>query len=388
MPPPFPRDIAALTGLRYLAAAWVVLFHYTHFTAVPGIEAIPVLGQGYLGVDFFFVLSGFILTHVYLPQIQRGAFNYWSFLVKRFARIYPMHLVTLAVFLLLAVLAQRGLLRADVWLGADALEPEQRNAAMRAFVAHLTLIHAWGATSQLWLNQPSWSISAEWFAYLLFPIFIVARRHLPGGDGARVVIVAAFFLLLALAIDKLLHTELTRLTWNVGILRIVPEFMLGMILYRFGETRSAGARLAPAGFAASGAAVVALLTVGATVAKTLAPACAALAVLGLAGLVFFAADAARYRALRFWSAPLPVYLGEISYSVYMVHLAVGLILFTGLFPMWRPADVPGALLVLITGIALSTLVAMASYRWIEIPCRRWLVARATVLTKPEAPHVS
>lgn len=385
MVPPFPRDIPALTALRYGAAAWVVAFHFTHFTAVPGIETWPLLGQGYLGVDFFFVLSGFILTHVYQPALAQGRFDYWAFIVKRFARIYPMHVATLGVFLLLAWLAQRGALRADPWLGAEALAPSERSAMFRALVANLTLIHAWGATNRLWFNLPSWSISAEWFAYLSYPLFVLARRRLPGGAGARVGIAAASLLVLALLVERGLHGELTRLTWNLGILRILPEFLLGMLLYRLGETRTAGAR-APLGFAASAAAAVAVLVAGATIARGQAPVCAALAVLGFAAMIFFAADATRHGRLRFLSASVPVYLGEISYSVYMVHLAVGLILFTALLPGWRPADPAGAALTLGAGLGLSTLVAMASYRWIEIPTRRWLVAHADLLPRPEAPY--
>src|ERR1700744_4959496 len=83
-----PQDIPALTGLRGVAALWVVLFHMELETPIPIIE------KGYLGVDIFFILSGFILMHVYA---DRKEFNYNEFVRARLARIYPLHMLSLVV---------------------------------------------------------------------------------------------------------------------------------------------------------------------------------------------------------------------------------------------------------------------------------------------------
>src|SRR5258705_5569923 len=88
------RDIPALTGLRGVAAFWVVLFHMEWGSSIPIIE------KGYLGVDVFFILSGFVLMHVY-AGFETTDFDYVRFIKARIARIYPLHIFAL---LLLAVL--------------------------------------------------------------------------------------------------------------------------------------------------------------------------------------------------------------------------------------------------------------------------------------------
>ncbi len=385
-PPPFPDAIPALTSLRYCAAIWVVFYHFSHFTGSVALQEFPLVASGYLGVDFFFILSGFVLTHVYQPQIASGRFDYWAFISKRFARIYPMHAATLVAFIGIGMATRAGFY-VSPWASGVSFAGVDDAMLFRALVANITLIHAWGSTSYLFFNQPSWSISAEWFAYLMFPVLILIRRLPPRTDGGKLIVVATMFLLVAGGIAVVQHGELTRLSWNVGILRIFPEFLLGMSLHRFGENRSAGPRGASIGLFLSLALVVAALMTGAA-APALAIPLATLAVFGLAGIVFFAADADRHGTLRPLGRTLPVYLGEISYSVYMVHLGVGILLYDALLPRWRPADVPTAIAAVIAGLAAATILSMLTYRLIEVPGRRWLVARARTLQAPapEARH--
>jgi peptidoglycan/LPS O-acetylase OafA/YrhL len=86
--------IKPLTALRFFAAMWVVLYHY--WPNLQGAAAMPALvGKGYLGVELFFTLSGFILCHVYLESFGEGRFRYGAFLWNRLARVYPLHLATL-----------------------------------------------------------------------------------------------------------------------------------------------------------------------------------------------------------------------------------------------------------------------------------------------------
>ena len=94
---PLPAVIHSLTSLRFLAAAWVVFFHFKEFFPDTALQESRFAGYGFLGVDFFFVLSGFVLAHVYLPKVREQRFDYWSFLVRRIGRIYPLHVLTLAV---------------------------------------------------------------------------------------------------------------------------------------------------------------------------------------------------------------------------------------------------------------------------------------------------
>ncbi|MBM6575436.1 acyltransferase [Microvirga sp. SRT01] len=380
-PPPFPMEIPALTSLRYCAAIWVVFYHFSHFTNAVALQEFPLVASGYLGVDFFFILSGFVLTHVYQPQIAAGHFDYWAFVSRRFARIYPMHAVTLAAFLLIGMMTRSGGLYVSEWVSGVSFAGVENAVLFRALIANLTLIHAWGSTPQLFFNQPSWSISAEWFAYLMFPVLILIRRLPPQAEGGKLIAVAGVFLLFAAGIAVALNIELTRLTWNAGILRIFPEFLIGMSLHRFGDTRSAGPRGAIAGLLLSAICVLMALLAGAALPR-LTVLLATVAVLGLAGIVFFAADANRHGKLYTLGAQLPVYLGEISYSVYMVHLGVGIMLYDALLPRWRPTDVPTAVATVLAGLVAATIVSMLTYRFIEVPGRRWLVGRARTLQAP------
>jgi len=379
---PFNKEIKILTSLRMAAATWVVFYHLTHFTTCAALADFPLVSSGYLGVDFFFVLSGFVLTHVYQPQITAGKFDYWAFVAKRFARIYPMHLAMLVVFVVIGALAAKGRIPIDAWLGGISFKGEDFGVLYRAFIANLTLIHAWGSTSELHFNLPSWSISAEWFAYLMFPVFVLLRRLPPHGEGAKLAVVIALFVLLSLAFQAVLHGELTRLTWNLGILRIFPEFLIGMSLHRLGEKWSAGVRGSLAGFLGSFALVIASVMAGGLLPHLAIP-MATLAVIGLGGLVFFGADADRYGGLRSLSGDFLVYLGEISYSIYMVHLAVGIVIFGVLFPAWRPADFLSALATVIGALVVITLTSACTYRFIEVPSRDWIVRKARGLNAPE-----
>src|SRR5471032_1559875 len=90
---PAVRDLRPLTALRFFAAMWVVLYHY--WPNLNGEHMPALVAHGYLGVELFFVLSGFILCHVYLDQFASGRFRYGGFLWARLARVYPLHIAAL-----------------------------------------------------------------------------------------------------------------------------------------------------------------------------------------------------------------------------------------------------------------------------------------------------
>src|SRR6202161_3995096 len=135
----------------------------------------PLVAKGYLGVELFFVLSGFILCPVYLDQVADGGFRYGSFLWARLARIYPLHLATLAGIGAMALAA----LAAGRVIDPNIL-------SWSSLPANLLLVQAWGYAPQAGWNHPSWSISAEWFAYLSFPVFAIAAAGLRRWPGAAV----------------------------------------------------------------------------------------------------------------------------------------------------------------------------------------------------------
>ncbi len=155
----YPQDLKPLTSLRFIAAFWVLLYHFKDHLGL-NMGHMGLVADVYLGVDLFFTLSGFILAHVYLTTLEDGRFGYGGFLKNRLARVYPMHLAALAAMIVLFVGASA--------LGAGVGSPEAFK--LSDLPAHLLMIHGWGATEAVGWNFPSWSISAEWAAYLLFPL--------------------------------------------------------------------------------------------------------------------------------------------------------------------------------------------------------------------------
>jgi peptidoglycan/LPS O-acetylase OafA/YrhL len=295
--PPLP----ALTGLRAVAAVWVVLFHYRDdlLALVPGLAPLDTLmGAGYLGVDLFFPLSGFVLAYTYADRL--GSFSWREsadFVRNRFARVWPVHVLTLNLDL--AVAAVVGTL--GVGVGGHRRTPQ-------AYVENVAMVHTW-FNDRPSFNGPAWSISSEWFAYLLAPLLFVAavrvRRALPALALAAVsyAVMLAVFATMALPNGNLEH---------MFYVRIMGEFVGGMLLC-LAWVRG-GARL-------GGLVAVLPLTL---VVLALVPAASAghywaAPALGL-GVAGLAASTGWVTSALSW--PLVVAAGEASYALYMTHLLV------------------------------------------------------------------
>jgi peptidoglycan/LPS O-acetylase OafA/YrhL len=167
------HEIRALTGIRGVAAVWVVAVH-----SWPGYMIMfPVLrdvyrpiSRGPLGVDLFFILSGFILSYVYAAgNLKFGFREYGRFVWYRIARIFPNHWVTL-LFLIVLVISSHSL-----------HIPLTGNYPYSRLVFHATLTQEWPfigpSQPREWVNT-AWSLSAEWFAYLfVFPVVAYIHRR-------------------------------------------------------------------------------------------------------------------------------------------------------------------------------------------------------------------
>ena len=190
-------ELPALTALRGIAAVAVLLFHSSYYNYHFAEGAPPWLWRrGYLAVDLFFFLSGFVLTHVYGRRLTEQ--QSWRTIVRffwaRFCRIYPASFFTTAVFVL--AYAVRNL-------------PFPAEASfMKQLVASLLLLQVpW--LDEIVINSPSWSISAEWYAYLLFPFVVPLIWRLSGRKAA----IFGIPLLLAVAAD---HTVFSHEQQNFG----------------------------------------------------------------------------------------------------------------------------------------------------------------------------
>lgn len=344
-PVPTPPDLRALTTLRFLAALWVVLY-----TAWPHLDVswVPVaVTKGYLGVETFFILSGFILSHVYLEAAGEKRFRYGGFLWARLARVYPLHLVTLFGVIGLGLVA-----------GVAGLSIDGSLTDWRSLPANLTLTHAWGLAPSSAFNHPSWSISAEWAAYLSFPAFAFVAWRLRNRPVLATVLAAAFALGLYAVFQPLAGYSLTEATFRWGALRIVPCFALGCALYlvhRRGPIRFAG----PVAIV-SGLAVLASASLGLWDAIT---------VLAAGGLILGlgALDNARAGVL---GSKVGVYLGEISYSIYMVCAPVLLLTTNVAARLTGAEDKRFHIIVWLALVAAIPVAAMLTYHLVERPARK------------------
>jgi peptidoglycan/LPS O-acetylase OafA/YrhL len=206
----------------------------------------------------------------------------------------------------------------------------------------------------------------------------------PRGELGKLIVSVALFFAFMVVTELVLHVEITKLSWNVGIARIFPEFLIGMSLHRFGETWSAGRSGSLVGF--YGSLVLALVAIFiADALPHLRSLMSAITVVGLGGLVLFGADADRHGRLKLMQAKLPVYLGEISYAIYMLHMVVAIILLEILFPYWRPATLAGAGVLIACALAVVTALSALCYRFYEVPTRDWLIRRGRSFNAVEKP---
>jgi peptidoglycan/LPS O-acetylase OafA/YrhL len=342
--------VPALTGVRALAALLVLGLHAEQNVPVGLNSILPFFARGYLGVDFFFLLSGFIITHVYIATMARpNRTAVQIFLWHRFVRLYPVHLTVLVGLVVIVFLAR---------VLAIALNDPQ-NWQWKDLLWQLTLLQAWGVTANPGWNVPSWSISAEWFAYLPFPLLAPALARVRGQVTALLIALAA-----------LATTALLFAMWDWGLntwvgapalARVFGEFLCGAALCR---AVALGCRLPfPIGDFLGMGAFVAFL-----IGASLGLSDFALVFL-LACTILGSAMSAGYLAQMLGSRPL-VWLGEVSYSIYMVHFPI-LILIRRLwdrlgFAEWQ---VVGRTFAFIITVALVITLAAMLFYFVERPAR-------------------
>lgn len=343
-PPSVGGPLPSLTTIRAAAAMLVVLYHLRKWDVV----MIPGVGAGQVGVGFFFVLSGFVLAWTARPRDTAGAFYR-----RRIARVYPNHLVTFAVAVLLM---------ATVW--QEAIDGWSA-------LANLLLIQSWSTSGDVvfGFNGVAWSLSCEAFFYLAFPFLYRGLRRC--GETSRIAVAAV-----ALAVPPviayvwpvssayLFHSPIARL----------PEFVLGVVA---AMSFVAGRRPRVPVWG-----LVATLVAGLLVADSLqvneifARQVLVVPFVGLL-LVLAGGDAAGRRDW-FSSAPL-VAAGAASYALYLVHELV--------IRVAVAADLRGPVVATVA-VVVSCALAWAMYRLVEEPARRAVlgVRRDRALTGVPGPQ--
>jgi peptidoglycan/LPS O-acetylase OafA/YrhL len=334
------REIRALTSLRGVAALWVFLFHLDVERPLPqAFRAALAVDRGYVAVDLFFVLSGFVLalTHRDMFRTQRFQVAYPDFLRRRVARVMPLNWAIIVVIVLSVRLSP--LQAADSF--AAARDPG-------AAIANFFLVQDWGFAPSI--DKPSWSVSIEMAVYLAFPLLVALAWSRRAWFPAMLAGAAALCWLSMTG-----HGVVSQGLLVGDFIRGFAGFMFGLLCFR----AVSGSMLPPT----LGRFDLAVLTIF-WASLLLSPIdlppiliCPAIVLT----LAFERGPLARFLSL----GPLH-YLGQLSYSIYLVHYCVlgGL----NLLPIGSGA--------LYGGIALGLTLAISActYRWIEAPARRLLSA--------------
>lgn len=356
-------QLDALTSLRGLAALIVVLYHFTG-GFLPHLALSPVtqfVQKGYLWVDLFFLLSGFIMMHVYGRSFGEGLdwVRTRAFLFARFARIYPLHLVILMGFVGLE-LVKMGL--QAVGVGVGVFQPFTGERTVAWLFAHLGMVHAVLPADSLTWNGPAWSIGAEWVAYVAFPLAALAMAGVRG--AAHWVLAAAFAALLLVITQGGRDFDVTH---TYGVWRCLAGFALGMLLYR------GACHPLARGLSSDAAVAVVLATLALAmhlgVRDALVMPLFALLIVGLAH------NAGRLAAVL--SARPLVFLGVVSYSVYLSHMLVLEVVNAGSRavtgePLGPMLGATGSVLVLLALVGVVVAWSAWLYRRVEAPARQAL----------------
>jgi peptidoglycan/LPS O-acetylase OafA/YrhL len=347
--------LAALTGLRFLLAAWVLLTHLTGRGMLldAGVAALPsavgsIVRHGYLAVNTFFVLSGFVLARSYAVRAWTGK-TLAAYGVARLARVLPVYALSLLIV--------------APFIAADAFPLSGERAT--AVASYALLLQGWtGRLSFNW-NTPAWSLSCEMFFYLCFPLLIVWL----GSAGRRLTLILAA---LACVLPQALLMVGVPEMWKPLI--HLADFLMGIAAARAYDLllASSGALKGRGYWLYAPCALSALTFIGwpemlggeLALGDTLRPLNAVL----LVGLALDGGWLARLLAAR-----VTVYLGRASYAMYLLHVPL-LWWYSRLGPRWLghlPSTASGFLYA--TGVVA---VSAAVFRFVEAPANGLIRDRA------------
>lgn len=380
--------LAALTGLRFVAAIWVVLYHVVEVLA-PRASGMAgrVAVHGYLGVSLFFVLSGFILTYTYIDPGTgwlRGSRR--SFWWARVARIYPVYalalLLALPVFLLYRIVLAAPAARPDALLSAG-LTP--------------MLLQAWWPKAACQWNCPGWSLSVELVFYGLFPLAAVwlARRRASAFMLGTTAWVASLLLpaaYLALAPDGIANPTRFDTSFWLQAVKFSPiahlgEFALGIVAgIAFLRRKPASFLESPAfGWMAGLGVAISLILLTTTEwlpyvllhDGLLAPLWAA---------VILTLAVGQGGAVRLLGSPPLVRLGEASYALYLVHFPLlgYVVLVRGFLRIRHPELTAPSWLMILTYIVGVIAFSVYLFHRVEEPARHWIRERTSAAVRSVA----
>lgn len=363
--------VSPLTGIRGVAAGWVVLLHLQLLLALPRVPVLTALvSGGNIGVDLFFMLSGFIIAYTYLDRLSApradGAVR--EYLLLRVARVYPVHLVMLLVMAALV---------AALTIAGSAPADGRRFTAL-SFVMNLLMLQA--VPPALAWNDPAWSISTEFAAYLVFPLLVplLLRLRTRGAlIGMAVLVVAGMtglWILLAGA-DSWAYWSGYVLMWA----RIAICFPAGCLLYVLWRSRPAEhwRRWAAPALLVAAAGIVASCFAAPSAGDVTLPVLAYPFLL----LLLFGLATAPPSAARLLGSRAMVWAGKVSYSVYLVHFPLILVVRAAAQRLGLLEGPTGTALTVGFALVATVVAGGALYHFVEEPARRlirrWAARSAT-----------
>ncbi|MBR1216580.1 acyltransferase [Bradyrhizobium sp. U87765 SZCCT0131] len=347
-----PADIRSLTGVRGVAAVLIVLYHFGNVPLLgPGTAPYYRVPHGYLAVDLFFMLSGYVMAYVYRDAFVASPWrHYLDFLVKRVARLYPAYVVIATLYLIKILLG----------LSRDTL------AYFRPWdwAGNLLMLTGWGLHVQPIVGV-SWAASAELGSYLLLPpllVVFVRRGPLLAALGC-VAALGAVVVIARSGLGSAGPLDVTNGDSMLPLLRAVAGFAIGLGIFRVAH------RLDRLSMAVQDA-LVAGLTLAIVVIGIAFHHDLPIYLLFIPFVALLSRDGRLAQAL--YGNRLVYHLGLISYSIYLLHqlllsFAVEAARALGPTPLVYAACVAVAL-------AVIWLLAWLSYTFVEMPGRRWLTA--------------
>ena len=346
-----------LDAIRIFGCYGVVLYHYLPY--VSGKDGWPFwpFRNASVLVDVFFVISGVVIAYNYGGKTG-SVESYFNYLRKRVARLYPLHLATLLFYSAIGVAALAGYLQ--------VVDISKYNFA--EWIPNVLMLHAWGFSTDTAFNFPSWTVSAELFAYILFPLVLAgATRSIISGIMMLLVLFAVCITLGELLTGR----DLQHLTVPYAIFRALPSFAAGVVVYANRDAFPAVSKTSMRVVVFFSLAVfLAFMVGGAPSYLTLASA------IVFASLAFVADH--QHTSLGFGGAGTSRH-AELTYSLYMIHAPVATVLMAFLFPRilgdWFQGEDTVRFLCVLVSIAVAVGASWISYRYFEVPARLWLSGR-------------
>jgi peptidoglycan/LPS O-acetylase OafA/YrhL len=350
------NELIYLTALRGFASIWVGVHHAFFSLDSLNIEHLGPFSmfimKGWLGVDLFFILSGFILAYSYHEKLTDINFlAYKTFLIKRIAKIFPLHVTILLFYGILVLTAH-----------AYGFSFDSEKHSLQNFLSQMLLLHGIGIIEPEGWNLPSWSVSSEMFAYFFFPIITYAIARNKFSMRYHVVLIIGLLATTVLMGWILNDGKKFMLDYEYTAIRVLSEFLMGISLFYIARNLNKNYRYLLTFIASTG-----LLFVTTLIANH--------SFFDFVYLIFFMGIILSLALIPSKMVRIPVLtrLGQISYAFYLIHslILIGMnqIIRYSIFLQSNPALIVGAFML------ITIVTAWLLYELIEKPGIKLIVNR-------------